>query len=134
MVRVPINDLIGRSQAQVAATIEALDLSVGEVTQINSEDVGEGNVIEVDVPASELQQGEPVNLVVSAGPQARIIPEVDITTSADEFVATLEAAGVGVAQSRAFDDTVPANQFISVEPQPGTACLLYTSPSPRDRG
>lgn len=121
LVRVPINDLIGRSQAQVAATIEALDLSVGEVTQINSEDVGEGNVIEVDVPASELQQGEPVNLVVSAGPQARIIPEVDITTSADEFVATLEAAGVGVAQSRAFDDTVPANQFISVEPQPGTA-------------
>ena len=121
LVRLPVGDLLGRSLAQAELTIEALDLNVGEVTRINSEDVGEGNVIEVDVAASELQQGEPVNLVVSAGPQARVIPEVGVTTNPDEFVATLEAAGVGVAQSRAFDDAVPANQFISVEPAPGTS-------------
>ena len=78
-------------------------------------------MIEVDTPASELQEGESVNLVVSGGPQARVIPDVGVTTDADEFVATLEAVGVGVAQSRAFDDAVPANQFISVDPEPGTA-------------
>ena len=121
LVRVPVNDLLGRSEAQVVATIEALELSVGEVTRVNSEDIGEGNVIEVDVPASELQEGESVNLVVSAGPQARVIPDVGVTTDATDFVATLEAAGVGVEQSRAFDDAVPANQFISVDPEPGTA-------------
>lgn len=121
LVRVPVNDLVGRSQAQVEATIEALALTVGEVSLVNSEDVGEGSVISVEIPASELQQGEPVDLVVSAGPQDRVIPEVGVTTDPTEFVATLEAAGVAVNQSRSFDDDVPANQFISIDPEPGTA-------------
>ena len=120
LVRVPVNDLIGRSQAQVEATIEALDLAVGDVTRVNSETVGAGSVIDVDLPASELQQGELVNLIVSAGPQARVIPEVGITTDPLEFVATLEGAGVVVDQSRSFDDDVAANQFITIEPGPGT--------------
>lgn len=120
LVRVPVNDLIGRSQAQVEATVEALDLTIGEVTRVNSEDVGEGSVIDVDVAASELQQGESVNLIVSAGPQDRVIPDT-AGLDADTFVATLEAAGVGVEQSRTFDDDVNVDEFVSIDPPPGSA-------------
>ena len=120
LVRVPVSDLIGRSQAQVEASIEALDLTVGEVTRVNSEDVGEGSVIAVDAAASELQQGESVNLVVSAGPQDRVIPDVT-GIDAEMFVETLEAARIIVDQSRTFDDDVDVNEFVSIDPAPGTA-------------
>ena len=121
LVRVPVNDLIGRSQAQVEVTIEALDLTVGNVERVNSEDVGAGSVIEVVIPASELQQGEPVDLVVSGGPQDRVIPEAGSVADAPTFIATLEAVGLLVEQSRAFDDDVAANEFITIDPSPGTA-------------
>ncbi len=121
LVRVPVNDLVGRSQAQVEASIEALELTVGNVTRVNSEDVGEGSVIEIVIPASELQQGEPVDLVVSGGPQDRIIPDVDPATDAAMFIETLELAGLVVEQSRDFDDDVPSGEFIIIDPGPGTA-------------
>ena len=121
LVRVPIEDLIGRSQAQAAATVEALGLTIGDVEAINSEDIGEGSVISVDTSAPELQQGESVNLVVSAGPQARVIPEPDVEIDTLTFVSTLEGAGVIVAQSRSFDDEVPVDSFISIDPPPGSA-------------
>ena len=120
LVRVPTNDLIGRSQEQAVVTLESLELSVGNIEEVFNEDVGAGNVIDVVTSSPELQTGESVDLIVSAGPQARVVPAFDSDTDAELYISTLEAAGVAVEQSRTFDAVVELDQFISVLPVPGT--------------
>ena len=120
LVRVPEEDLVGRSQAQAIGTLEALELSVGDVELINSEEVGEGNVISVSAEALELPIGASVDLVVSLGPQDRVIPEFDETTDADQLVSDLEEAGLGVARLDEFNDEVEEGVVVSITPVPGT--------------
>ena len=121
LVRVPVADLVGRSQQQAIATLEANGLIVGQIEQVNSEDVGAGNVISVDASSPELEQGEPVNMVVSLGPLQRQIPEFTAVTDVEDYIARLEEAGLGVNQLEEFDDEVAEGQFVSVEPPPGTS-------------
>ncbi|NNC79297.1 MAG: protein kinase [Acidimicrobiales bacterium] len=119
LIRVPKDDLIGRSQAQAESTIVAEGLTVGAIERINSEDVGTGLVISVQSEAAELPQGDPVDLVVSLGPEARIIQEP--TGDAESYVALLVAAGLGVEQLEDWDPDIPEGGFISIIPEVGTA-------------
>ena len=121
LIRVPEEDLIGRSKEQAIVTLEAVFLSVGEIDEVNSEDVGAGLVISVDAPALELPQGDPVDLVVSLGPNLRVIPEVGPETDTEQYIAALIDAGLGVNQSEEFDDDVPLGQFVSIDPPPGAS-------------
>lgn len=120
LVRVPEDDLIGRSEAQAVGTLEALDLVVGDVERINSEEVGEGNVVSVSAEALELPIGASVDLVVSLGPQDRVIPQFDETTDADQLVADLEQAGLGVARLDEFNDEIEEGVIVSIAPPSGT--------------
>ena len=121
LVRVPEDDLLGRSQAQAEITLTELGLTVGDVDVVNSEDVGEGNVIAVEADALELPLGDPVNLIVSLGPQSRVIPNIGPITDVDEYIANLELAGLGVNRLDEYNDEVPLGQFVSIDPPPGTA-------------
>ena len=121
LIRVPEADLIGRSQEQAIATLEAALLTVGEIDAVNSEEIGEGLVMSIEADALELPQGDPVNLIVSLGPQNRVIPEVLPGTNAEEFIVTLETAGLGVEQSVEYSDDVPLGQFVSIDPPPGNS-------------
>jgi len=120
LIRVPVADLIGRSEEQAVATLEAALLTVGEIDDVNSEEVGAGLVMSVEAPALELPQGDPVDLVVSLGPNLRVIPQAGPGTDTDQYIADLVEAGLGVAQSEEFDDEVPLGQFVSIEPPPGS--------------
>lgn len=121
LIRVPEADLIGRSQEQAIATLEAVQLTVGDVDAVNSEEVGAGLVMSIEAAALELPQGDPVNLIVSLGPQERIIPEVSPGMNTESYIATLENAGLGVVQSVAYDDEIPLGLFVSIDPPPGTS-------------
>ena len=121
LVRVPEDDLLGRSQAQAEITLTELGLTVGDVDVVNSEDVGEGNVISIEAAALELPLGDPVNLIVSLGPQSRVIPTIGPITDVDEYIANLELAGLGVNRLDEYNDDVPLGQFVSIDPPPGTA-------------
>lgn len=120
LVRVPEDDLIGRSEAQAVGTLESLNLEVGDVERINSEEVGEGNVVAVTADALELPIGASVDLVVSLGPQDRVIPQFDETTDPDQLVLDLEEAGLGVARIDEFNDEIEDGVVISITPAPGT--------------
>lgn len=120
LVRVPEADLVGRSLEQAEATLEAVLLAVGEVDEVNNEEIGAGLVIAVEADALELPQGDPVNLIVSLGPSGRTIPEVGPGTDTETYIANLEAAGLGVVSSVEYDDAVPLGQFVSIDPPPGT--------------
>lgn len=119
LIRVPEADLIGRSKEQAIMTLEAALLSVGEIDEVNSEDVGAGLVISVEASAPELPQGDAVDLVVSLGPNLRVIPQAGPETDIEQYIAALLDAGLGVAQSEEFDDVVPLGEFVSIEPPPG---------------
>ena len=121
LIRVPEADLVGRSKEQAVATIEAVLLSVGDIDEVNSEEIGAGLVIAAQADALELPQGDPVNLIVSLGPQNRVIPEVLPETNTEDFIATLELAGLGVVQSVEYNDEVPVGQFVSIDPPPGSS-------------
>jgi len=121
LIRVPDDDLVGRSQAQAEITLTELGLTLGEVETVNSEDVGAGNVISVESAALELPLGDPVNLVVSLGPLSRVIPELSPLEDVDVYLQNLELAGLGVERTDEFDNEVPLGQFVSITPAPGTA-------------
>lgn len=120
LIRVPEADLIGRSKEQAIATLEAVLLTVGEIDEVNSEEVGAGLVMSVEASAPELPQGDPVDLVVSLGPSLRTIPEAGPGTDTEQYIAALTDAGLGVSQSEEFDDDVPLGQFVSIDPPPGS--------------
>jgi serine/threonine protein kinase len=120
LVRVPEADLIGRSKEQAAATLAAIGLVVGDIAEVNSEEVGRGNVISVEAEAPEIQLGEAVHLIVSAGPQSREIPEAGPGTDIESFVENLLVAGLGVDRSEEYDDDVPVGQFVTIDPPPGS--------------
>lgn len=121
LVRVPQDDLIGRSQAQAVATLDSIGLVAGDVEVVNSEEVVEGNVISVSVDSLELPLGGTVDLIVSLGPQGRVIPQVDENTDAEQLVLDLQAAGLLVTQLDEFDDEVEVGRLVSVSPAPGTS-------------
>ena len=120
LIRVPVAALIGRSKEQAIAPLAAALLTVGEIDEVNSEEVGAGLVMSVEAPALELPQGDPVDLVVSLGPNLRVIPQAGPGTDTDQYIADLVEAGLGVEQSDEFDDEVPLGQFVSIEPPPGS--------------
>lgn len=119
LVRVPEDDLLGRSEEQAVATLMAIDLEVGEVERVNSEEIGEGNVISIVSSALELPLGGTVDLVVSLGPQRRVIPQVDETTDPEQLILDLEAAGLGVELIEEFDDEISEGSLVSITPRPG---------------
>jgi serine/threonine protein kinase/beta-lactam-binding protein with PASTA domain len=121
LVRVPGADLVGRSKEQAAATLAAIGLVVGDIDEVNSEDVGLGSVISVDAEAPEIQLGEEVHLIVSAGPSNREIPEPGPGTDIESFVESLLVAGLGVDQSEEYDEEVPVGQFVTIDPPPGSS-------------
>ena len=67
MVTVP--NVVGLTQAAATTAITEAKLTLGNVTQQNSNTVATGNVISQDpASGSSAAEGSPVNLVISSGP------------------------------------------------------------------
>ncbi len=120
LVRVPSADIVGRSEQQAAATLDAIGLSMGEITRINDEAIGEGLVISVEAAAPELPQGDPVDLTVSLGPVTRVVPTPQAGLDISLYLETLTEQGLGNTLGEVFDEEIPAGQVISITPPPGT--------------
>lgn len=73
MVTVP--STVGKTEPQARTELTGLGFTVPASTERNS-DQPQGQVIEQDPPAGQLEEGGTVRLVVSAGPEAREIPDV----------------------------------------------------------
>ncbi len=90
MVTVP--NVLGLTQTAATTAITEPKLTLGKVTQQNSNTVVTGNVISQD-PASggSTAEGSPVNLVVSSGPPMVAVPNVVGLTQAAATTAITEA-------------------------------------------
>jgi len=127
---IDVPDLVGQTQANAQATLEAVGLAVGSVTSQSSETVPAGVVLSQD-PSDCLAcafPGDPVDLVVSSGPAPIDVPNV-VGQSQSSAESTLVAAGLtpGNVASQS-SETVPAGAVLSQDPSSCLACALPGDP------
>ncbi|MQM24325.1 Stk1 family PASTA domain-containing Ser/Thr kinase [Glycomyces albidus] len=94
----PLNvpDVVGLSEADAAAALEAEGLVVGDVTRRHSDTIPEGSVIEQDpAAAAPAGPGDEVGLVVSDGPEPVEVPDV-VGMDIEEATEELESLGFTV--------------------------------------
>ncbi len=112
--RVP--SLVGLTQAEAEAQLATAGLTVGQVTPRNDEEAPAGQVLEQQFPpATEIEKATPVDLVVSAGPAPRTVPDV-VGKPFAEAEAALTAVQLGVQRNDVFSDSVPAGVVVATEP------------------
>jgi serine/threonine-protein kinase len=117
--QVEVPDVVNLSIAEARAEIRAAGLKVGEVTQESSETIEEGDVIRQSPEAGfEIDAGDTVDLVVSSGPEAVIVPDV-INQSQESAEAEITGAGLQVVVETAPSDEVDEGLVISQDPGPG---------------
>ena len=113
-------NVVGQTGAQAMAALQAAGLKPTTQSQASTK-VKQGVVISTDPTAgTELQEGSPVTVVVSSGPQQVAVPEVTGSSEA-EAKATLKAAGLKlgtVTQQSSNEQT--AGTVLSQSPVSGT--------------
>ncbi len=113
-------NVVGQTGAQATAALQAAGLKPTTQSQASTK-VKQGVVISTDPTAgTELQEGSPVTVTVSSGPQQVAVPEVTGSSEA-EAKATLKAAGLKlgtVTQQSSNEQT--AGTVLSQSPVSGT--------------
>jgi len=136
-------ELRGRTAEDAKATLESLGLVAQISDPVYDETVPLDEVISWSVPeqpallaGSTVTKGTTVQVVVSAGPQPRVIPDLAGSTLA-EATAALEGQGLVVQQGAdEFSASIPAGQVARVDPaasstvQRGSTVTLYLSKGP----
>jgi serine/threonine-protein kinase len=114
---VPLPDgVVGVPLAEAEARLVEVGLSTGTVSETYSEEVERGVVLSAEVePGVEVPFGEQVDLVVSAGPEPRTVPQDLFGRALDEVRSALEALGLPIGSvSEAYSESVQAGSVISV--------------------
>lgn len=119
---VPVPDgLVGVPLADAEQALVGVGLALGSVTEAFDEVVPAGVVLAASTePGVELPFGEVVDLVVSAGPEQRTVPDNLVGRALDEVRNLLEALGLPVSVGgESYSDSVPAGGVIEAAPSPG---------------
>jgi len=126
VVTVP-DGLLGALQADAEAALTGAGLTVDYDDPAYSDDVANGLVLKVAgqdgadlAAATSLKRGTTVILTVSQGPEPVTVFSV-VGATLDNATSQLEDAGLKIAATEVFSDTVPAGSIVSQDPAPGTA-------------
>ncbi len=132
-----LDDMAGKTQQEASDLLAGLGLVVTVLTE-PSTDVEPGNVIRTEPPAgSQVKQGDPITLVVSAKPNQVAVPSVANLPKADaEANLKANTYQLNVTISEEASPTVPAGSAIRTDPASGTLVdigsdiTLYISTGP----
>lgn len=119
-----VPELTGRTLEDAVATIEAMDLVVGETVEINDEDTPAGVVMEATVDgrpvqvADEYVTGTVIDLQVSSGPAARTVPNL-VGSTQGQAETLLSERGLAISVVADYSETVPEGDIISTSPAAG---------------
>ena len=120
MVTVP-RDLAGVTEPQATAKLAKLGLAPAESKQVSSETVESGQVVGFATGTpKQLEKGSPVTLVVSKGPEPRVLPDVS-EMSPDQATAALTQLGLVPHTVERLDTKVDKGGLIGLEPGSGTS-------------
>lgn len=116
----PVPELADLALDEAEALLADRELAVGNVSPEHDEEAPIDQVLRPSVaPGEELETGSSVDLVVSAGPAPRTVPDVTGASPADA-VAALEEVGLVADVAEEHHLQVPEGGIISVTPGPGT--------------
>ncbi len=118
---VAVPNVVGLSEAAAIAALNAAGLTVGDVSDGNSDTVPVGDVISQDPASGTLvSPASAVDIVVSLGPGTNAVPDVVGQTEAAAAAAITGAGLVVGTIDRVTSNTVPAGSVISQDPVAGT--------------
>lgn len=112
-------DLPGLSLEQAQERLRLVNLVVGTVTQQSHESVESGLVIAVDEPTRQKAANTAVALLVSTGPEDRVVPDVVGSPVADATV-TLAGQRLQAVEQPEFDAEVEPGIVLRTNPPAGT--------------
>ena len=139
---VTVPDLVGESLADAGDRLEAVGLSVGSVTRMESESVEAGNVLEVllDPGQTQVEPESSVDLLVSEGPSQRQVPPVPESLDLAEARQLLTDRRLAPIETTDWSETVTEGLVITFDPSPQTsvdadsevAIVVSLGPAPRE--
>lgn len=110
--------LEGLTLAEAEEALAAESLLVGDVEREFDENVPEGLVLRSSaVPGEQIETGERVDLVISAGPEPRVLPDLAGRSQA-EAEAVLTELGLVAVLAEDFSETVAEGMVIGTDPAP----------------
>jgi len=113
--------LEGLTLAEADEALSEQNLQIGNVERSFDEIVAEGLVISSSAePGVQAETGDRIDLVLSAGPEPRLVPNLVGRTQA-EAEAALSELGLVAVIAEDYSDTIPAGQIISTDPLPDVA-------------
>ncbi|MGH9264882.1 MAG: protein kinase domain-containing protein [Acidimicrobiales bacterium] len=124
----PVPDLTELTEAKAVAEIEKVGHVVGAVEKPYHETVPAGVVIDWTGKGESPPKGATVDLVVSAGPEPRLIPTLAGRTY-EQAVAALEAVGLRAARApdQFNDDDETAGKVVAASPSQGNTVARGTT-------
>ena len=116
-----VPEITGRTLEDAVATIEAMDLVVGDTQEVNDEEVAAGVVMEATVDgravevADEYRTGTVIDLVVSSGPVSRTVPNL-VGLTQGQAESQLKDRGLAINVTQDYSETVAEGDIISTSP------------------
>jgi serine/threonine-protein kinase len=121
---VVVPGVTGQTEATARAALEAVGLTVGSVTEANSDTVPQGSVISQSLSQnSSVEKGTTINLVVSSGPNKVKVTDV-IGHEQSRAATELQNDGFVVSVQEVYTGEVSKGLVVSTNPDRGT----YTDP------
>jgi len=118
--RVAVPEVVGFTQDRAEAAITDAGLTVGEVTQANSDTVDQGLVIsQSPEPGTEIDEADPVSLVISSGAKESTVPTL-VGLSLDEARNALIDAGLQLGDVKRVPSPENRNTVVKADPSEGT--------------
>jgi len=99
-----VPDLTGKTEEEARAAVTAVGHKVGEVTSAFSEDIGKGVVLDWTLKGQEPPKGATVDVVVSKGPEPRVVPAGLVGMTFEQAAAELRKLGLEAVRTEAFND------------------------------
>jgi len=130
----------GKAVAEAKTLIEGAQLDVGAVTERHDEAIPAGRVVDVRIgggaPESAVESGTKIDLVVSAGPTARIMPDL-VGLEFDKIAEVTDPLGLVVSTRQDYSSSQPVGRVLKTEPevnttiQQGTEVMVTVSLGPK---
>ena len=122
LVAIPQN-LVGRSLAEAQLALSAVGLEVGQTHAQHHEQVPEGAIVEVDAMFVKVLPASSVDLVISLGPEPRIVPEIAPGVSLAFATERLVETRLAITETQEQSNDIPAGRVVRIEPIAGTQVL-----------
>lgn len=135
MVELP-SDIFGLTMEQAQIRMNEFGIVLESSRSIHSESLSEGLVVTYDEPVNQKPAGESVAVVLSLGPEPRVIPQEIIGMAEQDAVDSLSALRLLVIPEPVYDPDAAIGSVLQSEPAPGqkvsvqAAVTIYVSAGP----